>query len=138
MNKLLLFSFIIFLSIGIITCTEEGVNNPIGNQPPDTGLFLYPDSTIRQQPSRLNVHWWGDDPDGLISGFYFMWEGIDTVWSFTTSNDSIFALPIGSSDTSFLFLVAAVDASGNGVYDETVVQNGIDFGTEPFSDERKK
>jgi len=135
MNKLLLFSFFIFLSIGIITCTEDGVNNPIGNQPPDTGLFLFPDSTIRQQSSILNVHWWGDDPDGLISGFYFMWEGIDSVWSFTTSNDSIFALPIGSSDTSYLFLVAAVDASGNGVYDEKVVQNGIDFGAEPFSDE---
>ena len=137
MNKLLLFSVIILSVIGIISCTEEGVNNPVGNQPPDTGLFLYPDSTIRQQPSRLNVHWWGDDPDGLISGFYFMWEGIDSGWSFTTANDSIFSLPIGSSDTSYKFLAAAVDASGNGVYDNSVVQNGIDFGPEPYIDENE-
>jgi hypothetical protein len=134
MKKLLLLSFFISVLIVVLSCTEEGVNNPVGNQPPDTGLFLYPDSTISQQPSRLNVHWWGDDPDGLISGFYIMWEGIDTGWSFTTSNDSIFALPIGSSDTSYLFLAAAVDASGNGVHDNSVVQNGIDFGPEPFND----
>jgi len=103
MKKFLLLSFFISVLIVLLSCTEEGVNNPIGNQPPETGLFLYPDSTIRQQPSRLNVHWWGDDPDGVISGFYFMWEGIDSGWSFTTANDSIFALPIGSSDTSYLF-----------------------------------
>jgi hypothetical protein len=137
MIKLLLLSFFISVLIVVLSCTEEGVNNPVGNQPPDTGLFLYPDSTIRQQPSRLNVHWWGDDPDGLISGFYFMWEGIDSGWSFTTSNDSIFALPIGSSDTSYKFLAAAVDASGNGVYDNSVVQNGIDFGPEPYIDENE-
>lgn len=110
------------------------VNNPVGNQPPDTGLFLYPDSTIRQQPSRLTVHWWGDDPDGLIAGFYFMWDGLDTAWSFTSSNDSTFTLPIGSADTSYRITVAAVDASGNGTYDNQVNRNGINFGAEPFVD----
>ena len=64
---LLLFSSIVFI---ITTCTEEGVNNPVGNQAPETGLFLYPDSTIRPQQSRLTIHWWGDDPDGLIVGYY--------------------------------------------------------------------
>jgi len=68
MNKFLLFSVIISSVIGIISCTEEGVNNPVGNQPPDTGLFLFPDCTLGPQPIRLNVHWWGDDLDGLISG----------------------------------------------------------------------
>ncbi|MFC2094646.1 hypothetical protein ACFLSH_03355 [Bacteroidota bacterium] len=137
MKIILLLSFLLSVFILVLSCTKEGVNDPVGNQPPETGLFLYPDSTIRQQPSRLNVHWWGDDPDGLISGFYFMWEGIDSSWSFTTANDSIFALPIGSSDTSYKFIAAAVDASGNGVYDNSVVQNGIDFGPEPFIDENE-
>jgi len=136
MNRILL-SLIVFTFFiaGLISCSKEGVNNPVGNQPPDTGLFLYPDSTINQQPSRLNVHWWGDDPDGVILGFYFKWEGIDSGWTFTASNDSIFALPIGSSDTTYLFSVAAVDAGGNNVYDQSVEQNGIDFGPEPFVDE---
>ena len=52
MIKFLLFSFLIIAVIGIISCTEEGVNNPIGNQPPNTGLFLFPDSTILPQQSR--------------------------------------------------------------------------------------
>ena len=89
-------------------------NNPVGNQPPETGLFLYPDSTISKQPSRLRVHWWGDDKDGTILGFYFKWEGIDSVWKFTTSNDSIFALPIGSSDTTYdLFQQLMQKETGN-------------------------
>ncbi len=36
---------------------------------------------------------------------------------FTSKNDSIFALPIGTVDTSFTFLVSAVDNAGNGKYD---------------------
>jgi hypothetical protein len=136
MNRILLSLIILsFFIAGMISCSKEGVNNPVGNQPPDTGLFLYPDSTINQQPSRLNVHWWGDDPDGVIVGFYFKWEGIDTGWTFTASNDSIFALPIGSSDTTYLFSVAAVDAGGNNVYDQSIEQNGINFGPEPFIDQ---
>jgi len=133
MNKLLLFSVIISSVLGIISCTEEGVNNPIGNQPPNTGLFLYPDSTILPQQSRLTVHWWGDDPDGLIVGYYFSWDNI--LWEFTPSNDSLFALQIGANDTTFTFHVSAIDNGGNNVYDTLVVQNGIDFGPEPFVDE---
>ncbi|MCH7965623.1 MAG: hypothetical protein IH852_16990 [Bacteroidetes bacterium] len=133
MNKLLLFSVIISSVIGIISCTEEGVNNPIGNQPPNTGLFLFPDSTILPQQSRLRVHWWGDDPDGLIVGYYFSWDNI--LWEFTPSNDSLFALQIGANDTTFTFHVSAVDNGGNIVYDDRVFQNGIDFGPEPFVDE---
>jgi hypothetical protein len=104
----------------------------MGNQPPDTGLFLYPDSTISDQPSRLKVSWWGDDPDGLIVGFYFTWDGVN--WSFTQSTDSLFALQIGETDTLYAFKVAAVDNGGNGVYDKQVTRNNINFGAEPFTD----
>jgi hypothetical protein len=105
MVKLLRLIFLISSILILLSCTEDVVNNPVGNQPPNTGLFLFPDSTISQQPSRLNVHWWGDDPDGIIIGFYFMWEGIDSAWSFTIANDSIFALPIGSTDTTYRILI---------------------------------
>lgn len=135
-NKILKY-FLLMLTIGIISfysCSEEFPDQPNGNTPPDTGMFLYPDSTVSQQPSRLTVNWWGDDPDGLIIGFYFKWEGIETKWTFTTKNDSTFSLPIGSSDTTYNFFVSAVDAQGNGKYDLNVFQNGIDFGPEPFID----
>ncbi len=135
MKKLLLIYSLIFLSIIILKCSDDQVSNPVGNQAPDTGLFLFPDSTIYQQPSKLHVHWWGDDPDGVVEGFYIMWEGIDSAWGFTKSNDSIFALPIGTSDTTYKFFVASVDAEGgNNVYDNSIIRNGVSFGAEPFTD----
>jgi hypothetical protein len=125
------------ISLLVISCKDDPVSNPIGNRSPNSGLFLYPDSSIIKQPSRLQVHWWGDDPDGIIIGFYIKWEGIDSDWTFTASNDSIFSLPIGSSDTLYTFNVSAVDAEGNGIYDQEIVRNGISFGPEPFIDENQ-
>ena len=133
MKKFLLLSFII-ISVIAVSCSDDQINNPVGNQAPNTGLFLYPDSTIGQQFSRIEVHWWGDDPDGLVLGFYIKWDGIDSAWSFTPSNDSLFFLPIGTTDTTYNFNVAAVDAEGNGIYDQSIIRNGINFGPEPFID----
>jgi hypothetical protein len=135
MKKLLLLLLFISTVFIIFTCTEEGVNNPVGNQAPDTGLFLYPDSTIGPQQSRLTVYWWGDDKDGLIVGFYFSWN--DDPWEFTASNDSLFALQIGANDTTYKIRVSAVDNGGNTVYDQQILRNGIDYGPEPFVDENE-
>ena len=123
----------IYISVSVVSCTDDPVSNPVGNQPPNTGLFLYPDSTIIPQQSRLTIHWWGDDPDGIVIGYYFSWDNIN--WSFTTSNDSLFALQIGVSDTIYQFQVSAVDDAGNKIYDNNISRNGIDFGPEPFIDQ---
>jgi hypothetical protein len=133
MKNFLLFILINISVYGILSCTDDGANNPTGNQPPDTGLFLYPDSSISPQQSRLRVHWWGDDPDGIIVGYYFSWDNI--VWEFTQSNDSLFALQIGVSDSAFTFRISSVDNGGNKTYDNRIQKNGIDFGAEPFIDE---
>jgi hypothetical protein len=74
----------------------------------------------------------GDDPDGLVIGFYIKWNDED--WKFTTATDSLFALKIGASDTTFKFMVAAVDAEANGIYNNSIVQYGVYFGAEPFVD----
>ncbi len=124
---IILLVFIIFYS-----CTESIPDNPLGNKPPETGLFLFPDSSISQQPSRLAVHWWGDDPDGLIIGFYYSWDGIN--WTFTKENSILFELKIGATNKNFKFRVSAVDNSGNGTYDNKIIQNNIDYGSEPFTD----
>ncbi len=127
----------IFISIFIISCADDPVSNKAGNQAPKTGLFLYPDSNVIKQPSRLQVHWWGDDPDGTIAGFYIKWDGIDDLWNFTISNDSVFSLPIGSADTIYTFRVSAADAEGNGTYDQEIVRSGISYGPEPYIDENQ-
>ena len=132
MLKKLSILFFICSGLFIASCNKEAINNPVGNQPPHTGLFLVPDSTISKQPSRIELHWWGDDPDGFVIGYYFSWGGQH--WTFTQSNDSVFALQIGATDTSYLFQVSAVDDGGNGVYDKDIVQNGKDYGPEPFID----
>lgn len=122
------------LSFLFWSCAESITDNLTGNNAPDTFIFLNPDSSLSQQSSRLSVHWWGDDPDGLIIGYLFKWEGLDAGWHFTIKNDSTFNLPIGTVDTSFIFRVASVDNSGNGVYDNEVIWNGVNIGPEPFKD----
>ena len=126
-NILIILSIIFMLS-----CNESINDNKVENQPPETSLFLYPDSTVSQQPSKLKINWWGDDPDGIVVGYYYKWNGEQ--WQFTTKNEILFALQIGASDTLYGFEVASVDNSGNGKYDENITQNGIDFGAEPFND----
>jgi hypothetical protein len=131
--RIILLSVSIFICVLVISCTEDQVSNPAGNQPPNTGLSLYPDSTILPQQSRLTIHWWGDDPDGTVLGYYFSWDNVN--WTFTASNDSLFSLQIGVSDTIYTFRVSAVDNEGNNLYDNSVIRNGIDFGPEPYIDE---
>ena len=125
------FSLILFSAI-FISCYDKLTDNPMGNNPPNTYSFLYPDSTISSQPSRLSVHWSGDDPDGFIVGFYFSWDNVN--WTFTTNNDSLFALQIGVVDTNYIFQVAAVDNGGNDAYDNQVIYKGKNLGPEPFVD----
>lgn len=126
--------FIFLAVIGFFSCNESITENKVENLAPETHLVLFPDSTISQQKSRLEVNWWGDDPDGLVEGFYFKWEGLNKNWHFTSRNDSIFSLPIGTVDTNYTFKIFAVDNGGNNKYDENIVRNGIDLGSEPFVD----
>lgn len=134
------FELSLLLSITLIavliftSCSEKIVDSKIENLPPETKLFLFPDSAnqISKQKSKLNVHWWGDDPDGFVIGYYIKWE--NEQWAFTTKTDSIFTLVISGMDTSYNFFVAAVDNDGNKKYDTEIRQNNINFGSEPFTD----
>ncbi len=129
-------SIILLLIIAMVACTETGNEPRNENLAPETEIFLFPDNpdSINQQKSRLQVHWWGEDPDGVVLGYYFRWVGLSENWSFTTSNDSLFSLPIGSADTTYVIEVMAVDTEGNKKYDISVIWNGDDIGPEPFID----
>ncbi|MBU0473343.1 MAG: hypothetical protein KKF62_04200 [Bacteroidetes bacterium] len=135
-NKKINIATIFLILIAFIACTELS-NDPLNeNKAPNTSIFLYPDNpdSINQQKSRLQVHWWGEDPDGVVLGYYFRWVGIDSEWNFTTRNDSVFSLPIGSADTTYVLEIIACDIQGNSKYDNSVIWNGIDIGPEPFID----
>ena len=88
MHKKILSYLPILLIVFILSCDETINDNPLENKPPETSLFLYPDSSIAPQPSKLTIGWWGDDPDGLVVGFYYKWNGSD--WQFTDKNEISF------------------------------------------------
>ncbi len=110
------------------------------NQLPETHLFLnfLPDSVdtliteitdtngtywdtaytfIRHLPdtttSRQILHWWGEDPDGEVMGYYYKWN-YESGWTFTTAEADTFYLPLQVKFAEFSFQIKAVD-NRNGV-----------------------
>ncbi|NCS89990.1 MAG: hypothetical protein GW789_14830, partial [Ignavibacteria bacterium] len=61
MKKFLLFFIPVIFAVLLYSCYDNPVENPLGNMPPKTSVFLNPDSTISSQPSRIHLHWTGDD-----------------------------------------------------------------------------
>ncbi|HZW39348.1 MAG TPA: hypothetical protein VFF33_08630 [Ignavibacteriaceae bacterium] len=132
MIKKYLLVLTLLTSIFITSCYENITDAINANEAPNTFMSLYPDSTISQQQSKIGVHWWGDDPDGLVAGYFITYDNVN--WAFTTKNDSTIAFSILGTDTVYNFKVAAVDDQGNGVYDSQVVYNGTVIGHEPYTD----
>ncbi|MEX0719493.1 MAG: hypothetical protein WD059_02415 [Balneolaceae bacterium] len=65
--------------------------------------------------SQVSISWWGDDPDGYITGYEFFIGDESTAsnddWVFTSNSDSTFILPIpeGNEDADVKFTVRAID-----------------------------
>lgn len=119
--------YLLFLVLLVAACSDTP-NDPVGNKPPETYLSLHPDDELRTTTSRQHIHWWGDDPDGFVAGYFISFD--NKSWTFTTKNDSVFALTLSGSDTTYAFFVRAVDDQGNGRYD-----TDGPYGPEPFTDE---
>ncbi len=97
--------------VALIGCSDHFPNQPLPNQPPNTFLTLMPDSTLQSTPSQQHFHWWGVDPDGFVKGYYVSFDSLH--WTFTMRNDSLIGLKLNTFDTTYLFLVAAVDDQGS-------------------------
>ncbi|MBK9334610.1 MAG: hypothetical protein IPM96_19955 [Ignavibacteria bacterium] len=102
--------FFVFISCIIANSCSDPITGNIENQPPNTYLSLRPDSVIAPGSTIKRINWWGDDPDGFISGYRISFDSIN--WGFTNKNDSTFILSITGSDSTFRFFVAAVDNKG--------------------------
>lgn len=101
---------ILLLTILWSSCTELPNSNYI-NQPPETFLSIFPDSIISPQKTKIKISWWGDDPDGMVTGYRFSFDSLN--WTFTSKNDSTFQLNISGQDSTFRFWVAAIDDKGS-------------------------
>ena len=118
---------ILGLLLAGLSCSKEFSSQPVGNSPPETYVFLNPDSTLSRTTSQQHLRWWAVDPDGFVMGYVFSFDSV--TWSYTPRNDSILALRLNTTDTTYRFFVAAFDNTGNGRYDASTT-----FGVEPFTD----
>jgi len=108
-----------WIFLHLLSCnTREGIFGlPNENRLPETHMVV--DTIIRAGDDRftstIQLHWWGTDPDGWVSGYEIRLAGMsDTSWTFTTSNDSILLLniPAGSDTFDALFEIRSVDNTG--------------------------
>jgi hypothetical protein len=116
LRRYILFELLASLSstILILSCAEQPTQNPVGNLPPDTHLFLVmPDSTTLPDTtsSRQEVYWWGQDPDGEVVGYQYRWD-FDSSWVETTDENAVFYLPLREQFDIFTFQVRAIDNEG--------------------------
>lgn len=86
-------------------------DDPVENQPPETRIFL--DQINRSGTNRLEsvveLHWWGEDADGVVVGYEISQNQTD--WTFVEVTDSVFVFSaLAESDTADItFFVRAVD-----------------------------
>ncbi len=115
---LLLLAALLFFGCERERTAADGSTGPSqgsgGNLPPETHLFLYPDSAgLDTTASVLEVHWWGQDPDGWVVGYFVKWDYFtetilsDSIW--LTSESETFYLPLDSAYDEFSLTVRAVD-----------------------------
>ena len=102
---------------------------PKDNRPPETHLFLMVNQQVITEQDTLDngtivvntytagldttsskqiVHWWGDDPDGHVSGYYKLWNYPDSATNTIMEYDT-FYVPIQSKYDEFTLQVWAVD-----------------------------
>lgn len=127
--KLLRIIFIICLALSLFHCSEEIADSPLANRKPVTFLWLYPDSTVGVGVSRQHLHWWGEDPDGVIRGFLFGYvsystpQAPDTLrYTWVTKNDTLIRLPLDTLFRYFTVFVRSVDNTFAGLAEESPVR----------------
>ena len=120
MNRLSLSSCLLATIMMVAVACKTDVDGPLlENQTPQT--FTVVDTIIRngddRLESRVDIRWWGDDPDGYIIGYEYTFdEPITpmTAWTFIRSQDSVFLLqtPAGQDTADFVFSIRAIDDEG--------------------------
>ncbi len=106
------------------SCSKDISNNPLQNKAPRTFLSIFSDNQLNSVISKQTFNWWGDDPDGIVTGFIYTfnpnaqniaaWDSADvnSDWMFTTDTQETFTLTLAGSDTVYTFWVKAIDDEG--------------------------
>ncbi|MBI5474518.1 MAG: hypothetical protein HY961_19445 [Ignavibacteriae bacterium] len=122
---------IICLTLSFFNCSEKIADNPTVNKQPKSFVWLYPDTTIGTGISRQHLHWWGEDPDGLVRGYLFGFVKVrlsqspspDTVrYTWVTKNDTLIQLPHDTLFRYYTVFVRAVDNTFPGLSEKSSVR----------------
>jgi hypothetical protein len=109
----------------LLTCSEHPTDAPKANQPPVTHIAVRSAAdSLNATISKQTLHWWGDDPDGMVVGFIHTFNpnasnvqawsssASDPNWTFTEKTQETFTLKLSGTDTTYSFWVKAVDDEG--------------------------
>jgi hypothetical protein len=116
-----------------LSCREHLVDAPLSNQTPKTALWLYPQSEIRAGVSKEQLHWWGEDPDGVVRGYLFGFRIVplpvtspsnpDTMrYVWTVATDTTILFPLDTAFRRFAVTVRAVDNTFGGLPEHSPVR----------------
>lgn len=133
MRSRIVHTALVLLLAFIVSCNEHIADNPLGNQPPRTYLWLYPDSSIATTVSRQHLRWWGEDPDGVVSGYLLAFTSVnglvtslpfpDTLrYTWVTTNDTLLLFPLDTLFKRFVVAVRAVDNQFAGLPAQSTVR----------------
>lgn len=115
------------------SCRDHIDDSPLANRLPSTYLWLTPDSTVGVGVSRQHLHWYGEDPDGLMRGYLFAFGVVsstvsappspDTLrYSWTSANDTTLLFPLDTLFRKFLVVVRGVDQGFAGLPAGSIVR----------------
>jgi len=127
------YAVLILLFCASLSCREHLVDAPVGNLTPKTALWLYPQAEIRAGVSREQLHWWGEDPDGLVRGYLFGFRIVgsavitppvpDTMrYVWTSATDTTILFPLDTAFRRFAVTVRSVDNSFGGLPEHAPVR----------------
>ena len=105
---------VIYATIESVDCSSDGCDTVWtyyfegDTTLPADGLDTLQHALQTTMSSRQTLHWWGEDPDGDVIGYYFRWN-TQNDWVATTAEDSTFIVPIRRDSYLFSFSVWAID-----------------------------
>ena len=128
-----IYALFILLFCASLSCKEHVADAPVANLTPRTALWLYPQAEIRVGVSKQQIHWWGEDPDGVVRGYLFGFRIVtlsvtspplpDTMrYVWTAVTDTTILFPLDTLFRRFAVTVRAVDNSFGGLPEHTPVR----------------
>jgi hypothetical protein len=114
-SVVVLFAALLFVQSG---CVKQHASQLLPNKTPQTFFWLYADSAVAKGISKQELRWWGEDPDGFITGYlvaivpdlFTIPSPDDTLtYTYVTTTDSTLSFPLREQQRTFLVAIRAID-----------------------------